>query len=341
MELQICLVPKLLGLGGTASFQSRLIDGLKNLGISYSFEISDKDNSAVLIIGGSRQLVKLWQAKRRGVRIVQRLNGMNWMHRVEKTPLKVTLRSEINNRILAYIRANLADAIVYQSEFSRVWWERVYGEHPIPNSVTYNGVDLEQYSPYGPETPPEDHYRILLLEGRLVGQFSRGLFTAVKLAKTLQTMVQLPVELMVVGMVTEDLIAQAYTLEPDLWITWTGVLPRNSIPVYARGAHVLFSADLNAACPNSVIEAMSCGLPVLAYDTGALSELVQNGSGEVVPYGANHWQLENPVILPLAEACLQILQNNAIYRQAARARAEAAFSLDKMVQGYLDVLGGK
>jgi hypothetical protein len=73
---------------------------------------------------------------------------------------------------------------------------------------------------------------------------------------------------------------------------------------------VLFSTDLNAACPNSVIEAMACGLPVLAYDTGALAEIVQDGAGEVVPYGADHWQLEDPQVPPLAEACLKILQDN-------------------------------
>jgi glycosyltransferase involved in cell wall biosynthesis len=97
---------------------------------------------------------------------------------------------------------------------------------------------------------------------------------------------------------------------------------------------------LNAACPNSVIEALACGLPVLAYDTGALSELVQDGAGEVVPYGADHWQLEDPSIPPLAQACARILQDNPAYRQSARARAEAVFSLDDMVEAYLKALVG-
>ena len=340
MKKQICLVPKLEGLGGTASFQSRMIQGLTAASIPYTYDLNVSKNSTILVVGGTKHLGSLWRAKQRGVRVVQRLNGMNWMHRVEKTPLKLSLRSEINNWILAVIRRNLANAIVYQSDFSRTWWEQVYGKLSIPSQVTYNGVDLDQYSPLGTESPPEDHFRILLVEGRLVGQFARGLYTAARLVKEIMHEFNLPIELMVIGMVTEELIARTYAIAPDIWITWTGVLPRESIPAHARRSHVLFSADLNAACPNSVIEAMACGLPVLAYDTGALKELVQDGAGEVVPYRANYWRLEEPSIPPLVEACKQIIQNNPAYREGARARAEAAFGLEYMIQGYLDALEG-
>ena len=89
--------------------------------------------------------------------------------------------------------------------------------------------------------------------------------------------------------------------------------PREDIAAVDRSAHVLFSADLNAACPNSVIEALACGTPVW-LDTGALAELIQDGAGRVVPYGADHWRLEDPLIPPLTEACVEILQNNPAYR---------------------------
>ena len=54
--------------------------------------------------------------------------------------------------------------------------------------------------------------------------------------------------------------------------------PRERIPELDRSAHLLYSADLNAACPKSVIEALACGLPVVAFDTGALPELVQGAN---------------------------------------------------------------
>ncbi len=70
----------------------------------------------------------------------------------------------------------------------------------------------------------------------------------------------------------------------------------SAFPEIDRSAHMLFSADLNAACPNSVIEAMACGLPVAGFDTGALNELIVGDAGRLVPYGGDPWRLEKPDI---------------------------------------------
>ena len=338
MKPQICLVPKLKGLGGTASFQMKFVQGLAARKIPWTFDLNHPANTAVLVIAGTRHLWQLQQTKRRGVKIVQRLDGINWIHRVDRTPIKGFLRAEINNRILATIRRRTADEIVYQSQFSQDWWNRVFGKIPMPSNMVYNGVDLEQYAPHSSQNPPDTHFRILLVEGHLSGAYTRGLEAAVRLAGAVEDKLSCTVELMVVGDVSDAAKARAHTLAPQLWITWKGILPRESIPEVDRAAHVLFSADLNAACPNSVIEAMACGCPIIAFDTGSLSELVQAGAGAVVPYGANYWQLEEPRISPLADACIHILENNAMYRKHARRRAEVAFGLDDMVESYLKAL---
>jgi glycosyltransferase involved in cell wall biosynthesis len=123
-------------------------------------------------------------------------------------------------------------------------------------------------------------------------------------------------------------------------ILWGGLVPPDQIPGLDRSAHLLYSADLNAACPNSVIEAFACGLPVAGFATGSLPELVTGDSGRLVPYGGDPWKLEKPDLPALAAAAVEILQNNARFRVSARKRAEEAFSLDLMVARYLDVLLG-
>ncbi len=109
------------------SFRDKLIHGLEQRGIGVSFDLKDMPYSAVLVIGGTRNLSDLWRAKRRGARVVQRLDGMNWIHRKRRTGWRHYARAEYGNIILSLIRSRLADMIVYQSEFSHKWWERVYG----------------------------------------------------------------------------------------------------------------------------------------------------------------------------------------------------------------------
>jgi glycosyltransferase involved in cell wall biosynthesis len=333
----VCILPRLEGIGGPASFRARLVAGLQARGVPLAGDPADPACRTILVIGGTRQVPELLRARRRGVRIVQRLNGMNWMHRRRFTGVRHFLRSEINNALLAYIRRRVADRIVYQSNFARTWWQTVYRSVAAPGVVIYNGVDLDQFSPHGPERRPADRFRLLLVEGNLGGGYEMGLRNSAALAEMLQRKTSRPVELMVVGKVPQRLRARLDERYPGR-IAWSGVVERDAIPALDRAAHLLFSADLNAACPNSVIEALACGLPVVSYATGSISELIEGEAGLVVPWGSNFWKLEPPDFPGLAEAAWQILNEQERFRAAARARAVAAFGVDGMVERYLEAL---
>ena len=319
------------------SFREKLMQGLTELGYGVAFDLADLPYSTILVIGGTRNLVGLWRAKNRGVRIVQRLDGMNWIHRKRRTGWRHYLRAEYGNIILSIIRSHLADQIIYQSIFSQQWWERIYGPGKTAWRVVYNGVDLERYSPIGDGKIPEDSKRILLVEGSIAGGYEWGLETAVQMAESLGLQYDYKIELQVVGRVAESL-QRVITQKTQLKISFTGEVPARKIPEFDRSAHVLYAADVNAACPNSVIEALACGLPVVAFDTGALSELLTSDSGRLTPYGGDPWNLDPPDIKQLAEAANYVIHNQTAFRQAARKRAEEAYGLDQMVKGYLDVL---
>ncbi len=338
-EARICILPQLHGVGGPVSFRARLSAGLTARGVTLVDDPRDPSLDAVLMIGGTSRLGDLLAARRHGVRIVQRLNGMNWIHRKRNTGLKHYLKSEWNNTILALIRGRMADHVVYQSQFARTWWQTVRGSTRASHEVIYNGVDLNAFSPQGPDERPRDFVRLLLVEAHLGGGNEPGLENALALAGLLARRVPQPVELMVVGEVSAGLRASMH-MPSGLRVNWAGVLKRDEIPRVDRSAHLLFSADLNAACPNSVIEALACGLPVVSFATGALPELLEGGAGQVAPYGSNYWNLEPPVVEPLAEAAIDVLRDQGEYRRAARARAEALFGLETMTEKYLKALVG-
>lgn len=323
------------------SFQYKLAEGFLSQGIEVTYDLDEGLYAAVLVIGGTRQVEGLWRARRGGVRIVQRLDGMNWLHRVRHPGLRHFLRAEYGNFLLSSIRSHLAQRVVYQSLFSLKWWERVYGLTRVPHEVIYNGIDLQQYSPEGPNNRPIGCCRLLLVEGSLMGGYEMGLETAVQLGLQLGDFLGESVELTIAGRVSEQVKSSWRSrLKGDnrLELNWAGLVPRERIPELDRSAHLLYSSDINAACPNSVIEALACGLPVLAFNTGALPELVQEDAGKVVDYGGDPWNLDPPDTPALVQAAVALYTNQDLHRQAARQRAEAEFGLDKMVAAYRKVL---
>ena len=333
----ICIVPRVDGLGGPASFRLKFEDGLRSRGVDVIHNPSQSAD-ATLVLAGTRHLLPLWKARSRGQRIVQRLDGINWVHKKRNTGLKHYLRAEYGNLILSLIRSHIATDVIYQSEFSRKWWEDWYGATHVPSSVIHNGVDLNAYTPGG-EAPSNPPYKLLLVEGSLGGGYEMGLDNAIRLTEILQQKHDMQIELMVVGKITDEHKKQVET-KTHISINWMGAVPRERIPGIDRSAHLLFSADLNAACPNSVIEALACGLPVLSFETGALNELVIDNAGRVIPYGGNPWNIDPPDVESLADAATDILRDQSRFRKSARKQAEMNLGLDQMVDKYLKVLLG-
>ena len=332
----ICIVPAVEGIGGMSSFRGKFEAGLARRGIRVTHDPHEKCD-ALLIIAGTRHLRGILDARRRGVRIVQRLDGINWVHRKRKTGARHFLRAEYGNFLLSLIRSRITTRILYQSEFTRRWWNDWYGRPSKPASVVHNGVDLAEYTPSGPGQPPAERCRLLVVEGSLGGGYDMGLDNAVQLARILHEKHGFPMELQVVGRIEPAHQAQVASRSP-VPILWAGAVARERIPEIDRAAHLFFSADLNPACPNSVIEALACGLPVAAFDTGAMKEVVGGEAGRIVPYGGDPWRLEEPDVPALAEASAGILRDRPRFSRAARLHAEQALGLDKMMDGYLQVL---
>lgn len=336
---KICIVPRVEGLAGMASFRLKFEQGLRARGLDVTYDLSAPCD-AILVLAGTRNLIPLWQARQHGKRIVQRLDGINWVHKKRNTGLKHYLRAEYGNFILSLIRSRIATKIIYQSEFSHNWWNDWYGKARVPSTVILNGIDLNVYSILPERSRREAApYRILLVEGSLGGGYDMGLDNAIELAETLNEKHNLPVELTVVGKITDEHRTRV-NAHARIPIQWMGSVPREHIPEIMNTADLFFSSDLHPACPNSVIEALACGLPVIAFDTGALKELVIGDAGRIVPYGSDSWKIEKPDISALANAALEILKDPPRFRRAARTQAESALGLDKMVDAYLKELLG-
>lgn len=352
---RICIYPRVESMGGVGSFRIKFAQGLEARGIDVSYDLDDPHLDLILLLAGTKNLGGLQRARQRGIPIIQRLDGINWVQRKRWTGLRYHLRAEYGNAVLSLIRRFFADGVVYQSAFTQGWWEDWYGKTRVPKTVIHNAVDLNVYKPpwslrgssfaeaissidvetaalqkHAPRS--DEPYHIVMIEGSLAGGLDVGLRWGVNLAETLhQTH---PTELLIVGRVDErrkaEILAKA---KAD--IRFLGVVPRETIPDINRAADLYFSAEANPPCPNAVIEALACGTPVLGFDTGSLAELVPSTAGRTVPYGGDVWRLEEPNILALSLAALEILERKEDFSLGARQHAEENLGLDLMVEQYL------
>lgn len=335
-DRRLCLVSRVGGIAGPASFQRRLAQGLTARGIEVCYNLNDRPYAAILVSGGTRHLAGLSGARRLGIPVFQRLDGMNWLHRRRRTGVRHFLRAELNNLLLRVLRRRLADGVIYQSRFVRDWWERSEGPVRVPIAVVHNGVPLDIFTP-GDHGAVGRTQRILVVEANLSGGYEIGLEHAVSLLNAMAGHSE-SIELVVAGRVPAKVRIEAdrRARSPILWL---GPVEPEGLPALYASGGLLLSADLHPACPNTVLESLACGTPVVAFDTGALPEIVTAEAGRLTAYGADAWRLEPPDIEGLARAAAEVLADLPRYQRGARLRAESAFGLERMIDGYLAALG--
>lgn len=312
-------------IGGPGSFQTRLETELKKQGWEVVYAEDEKIPDVILVVGGTRKIKWLKKCKKLGTRIVHRLDGKNWLHRIQKKPFKTKVLCEIQNLLITRIRNKYADHIIYQSHFVKDWWEKVSGIPNTPNSVIYNAVDLDEFSPAKSIKPQN----LICVEG-CIDYSPYALETLNFLSQNYKNTIF--DKILVYGELQNESTKNDY---PD--IDFMGKVDRKDISqVYRNG--VFLSLDINAACPNTVIEALACSIPVIGFDTGALNELVKAKSGEVVAYGSNPWKLEKPELQNLKTGLNKILDSFEEYSTDARKHAEAKYSLDRLIKEYIKLL---
>ncbi|GAB4178164.1 MAG: hypothetical protein Fur0039_21870 [Rhodocyclaceae bacterium] len=110
---------------------------------------------------------------------------------------------------------------------------------------------------------------------------------------------------------------------------------REDIPELMRAFDLFVLPSRGEGISNTILEAMASGVPVVATRVGGNPELVEEGvSGALVP-AADPAALAAALAAYLAEP-----QRMKDHGQAARRRAQQAFSIEAMAKAYLDVYDG-
>lgn len=330
--VRICIPERPGQIGGPASFKRKLQQGLEKYAIEVVYDREDGPYDLVLVVAGTRHVGWLRSCKAKGIPIVHRLDGFHCYRKKASIISKHRWVDAARNRIVQVIRDRLADHVIYQSEFTRDWWHREHGHSGKPESIVINGVDTDRFCPSENGNQPSGGISMVTVEGSF-GMHERIVLTPVDTWRALTSRHD-EARLSLIG----ELPAYMKRLIPtDRRVRYDGIVPNDTLPEFLRSATVFLSAEVNPACPNSVIEALACGAPVVAFDTGALREIVTDSAGVIVPYGGNSWTLDEPDIQGLAEAVEMVHADYAAYSRGARELALQRYTLDRMVAGYVAV----
>ena len=234
-----------------------------------------------------------------------------------------------------------ADVVLCQSKFCLDCAERFLGPRSGKTEILFNAVDLNHFKPRkeisikscsGGTTfllsgKIDDHlyYRVeATIKGVAVAR-ERGCDISLKIAGWMSPLVKSRTETLAEDLRLSDLIeiSGPYTQEnaPDIY----------------RSADIYVMIKHNDPCPNTVIEALACGVPVLYADSGGVPELATGLSGVAVAvlqgFDANYV----PDSHAIADGMEKIMEDLPIRKLASRARAEEAFDQDAWIQRHKNI----
>ncbi len=199
------------------------------------------------------------------------------------------------------------------------------------------GVDLDLFTPDGPRHPRTPGvYRILVLS-RLVER--KGISDVIEALRLLPN-----AELLIAGGPTSASLAQDFEarrleqIAQDMGlgerVHFLGRVGREEIPSLLRSADVVACVPWYEPFGMVPLEAMACGIPVVASSVGGLIDTVVDG---VTGF---HVASRSPIAL--AGAVRSLLENNELrmhFGQAGRRRAVRRYGWNRIANDTLDVYG--
>ncbi len=319
--------------GGPGSFQLRLIDALESRGHLVVYPDDAVWPNRVIVVGGTSRLSWLRACKQRGARVVHRLDGLNWRHRAFRTSWRHKFMSEVRNGLMVYIRNYLADDLVYQSKFVRDWWHECYGRARGDERIIYNAVDLNMFRPI---SESRTHAPVIVSVEGTIQDDPVTLATVGRLAAALVP----SGEISALRLYGKASLAVREALAHIPGVEIMGSVPREQMPLRLRECDIFLNLEINPPCPNSVIEALASGLPVVGYDTGSLLELAGDAAC-LAPYSGDPWRLEQPSAELLVASVREVLAKLPAFAEAARKEACRRFLLLTMVDAYMEIFEAK
>lgn len=192
-----------------------------------------------------------------------------------------------------------------------------------------NGIDTAEFAPHVDRVfSPTEHRLVVGCAGRLIE--GKGFEDAFDAAARVASQVPLTFRIAGDGPLRASLVSRFQSATPLLAVEFTGWC--NSMPDFWTGCDIAVvpSCGFIEAFGMTALEALACGLPVIASDSGGLPEVVADGNcGTVYPAGD---------VSALSNALVHLATNpirRRVMGEAARARVLRCFDAKLVARAYL------
>ena len=270
------------------------------------------------------------QAKKRGIRIVLNQNGVSY-------PACQKNGWRFSNKVLRRV-LHLADYIIYQSMFSKTASDKFLGVARTKYQILHNPVDTSFFSP-GDKAKNRDTLQLLAAG-------SHNQFYRVKRAIDTLLLVREKIasaRLIIAGRFSWRNDLESARRELDDYLKINGLLKHVKIigqytqdeaPDIMRSAHILLHAKYNDNCPRLVVEAISCGVPVVFSASGGVPELIDERCGIGIPAPLDWEHTYMPSAKEMAKAVLTIVGRYDDFSNHARKSAVARFDVKPWLNSH-------
>ena len=231
--------------------------------------------------------------------------------------------SEAITRLVYY----KADLILSVNKFNMTW-EKLYGADPSKIKIIYNGIDHLLFSP----RPKPEHLKNIPTVVAAARVFDlKDIITMIKSCQVVREKIP-NVRYIVYG---DNNAVPEYTAECNLLIKELGLEDNFIFGGINTNPHLLFCegdisilTSISEGFPYTVIESMSCAIPVVATDVGGVAEALDENCGFICkPKDYN--EIGNRVI--------ELLQNDELRIQKgvnAREKVIANFTIGTFISEY-------
>lgn len=266
---------------------------------------------------------EIWKKKTKEINAIFVLN----FNGVAYSAWAGNMSDEINKPFIYLLKKS--DYIIFQSLFSKISVENILKIHSKNYSIIHNCVNTEDFKPL--DNKSYDKQIKLLISG--THSYAERISIPVLATKYLINQ-GIDAKLIIAGFINlsekENNSIQILINENSLQanIEFIGTYSQTEAPAIYQQADIFLHMQHNDVCPIVVLEAMSCGLPVIASESGGTPELV--GQAGICLSVQQSWTTYYyPSVKDVANAVITIAGNITYWSKLARERAVSKFSVDK------------